>query len=442
VIRFQRGFGGWTSQLQALHAQSWVVLLSDSQRDVPTLISAIHALGELAFAPPELLLPFAQDPRPPVRETAIRMLPWLDEGQGVPTLLECLGDDRARWAIYALRQAFAEMSRDRVLGHLRAAPTNKVTVAKEVMRLLGELGGQEAFDALLAVETRADLHRDVRIALLRALWDHLERDQTWPVFERAVTDKDWVVASRLADIPLGRLSAKSQERVLGLLVRVLSRPEPEARLDLLRRTPYLPITDTNRTLFTALVAALGAARPDEARTAALAVLARMQPGEVDQVAKRLNELSSRRQLMLELVPAFEPKTYSQPHVRKLAEQLAALLAADPLATVPYIRFASKLLPWKQLVALFKDLAQKNLLHADSMAAAADAIRHCPHPVQAEAALANEANPRLRRLGVEALRQAAAPQHGWTAERRQKLATYQADADPLVAGAAVYIFPPD
>ncbi len=442
VIRFQRGFGGWTSRLQTLHAQSWVVLLSDQKRDVPTLLSAIHALGALAFAPAELLLPFARDPRQPVRETAVRMLPWLDEGQGVPTLLECLGDDRARWAIYALRQAFAEMSRELVLGHLRAAPTTKVTVAKEVMRLLGELGGQAAFDALLAVETRPDLHRDVRIALLRALWDHLERDQTWPVFERAVTDKDWVVASRLADIPLGRLSAKSQERVIGLLVRVLGRPEPEARLDLLRRTPYLPITDTHRTLFTALVAALGAARPDEARIAAQAVLTRMQPGEVDSVLKRLGELSGRRQLMVELVPAFEPKTYSPPHVRKLAEQLAALLAADPLATVPYLRFASRLFGWKPLVALFKNLAQRNLLHADAMAAAADAIRHCVHPVQVEAALASDANPRLRRLGVEALRQSAAPQHGWTAERRQKLAAYQADADPLVAGAAAYIFPPD
>jgi hypothetical protein len=190
------------------------------------------------------------------------------------------------------------------------------------------------------------------------------------------------------------------------------------------------------------VAALGAARPDEARTAAQAVLSRMQPGEIDTVAQRLGELSGRRQLMLELVPAFEPKTYSAPHVRKLAEKIAALLAADPLAIVPFVRFASRLFGWKLLVALFRDLAQRNLLHADAMTAAADAIRHCVHPVQLEAALAKEANPRLRRLGVEALRQSAVPRHGWSEERRHKLSTYQHDPDPLVAGAAAYIFPPD
>src|SRR6185503_13330965 len=110
--------------------------------------------------------------------------------------------------------------------------------------------------------------------------------------------------------------------------------------------------------------------------------------------------------------------------------------------VPYLRFASRLFGWKQLVALFESLAQRNLLHADAMAAAQDAIRHCTHPVQVETALAQQANPRLRRLGVEALRQSAAPQHGWSEERRQKLAAYQADPDPLVAGAAAYIFPPD
>ena len=31
---------------------------------------------------------------------AVRGLPWLDAGQGVPVLIECMGDDRARWDDY------------------------------------------------------------------------------------------------------------------------------------------------------------------------------------------------------------------------------------------------------------------------------------------------------------------------------------------------------
>src|SRR5262249_12939221 len=90
AIHFSRGHGRWTSRLQALHATAWTKLLNDEKRDVPTLIAAIHSLAELAFAPRDALLPFASDPRQPVRETAIRALPWLDEGQGVPILLESL----------------------------------------------------------------------------------------------------------------------------------------------------------------------------------------------------------------------------------------------------------------------------------------------------------------------------------------------------------------
>ena len=442
VIRFTRGHGRWTSRLQALHATAWTNVLSDDKRDVPTLIAAIRSLAALAFAPRDALLPFASDPRPPVRETAIRALPWLDGGQGVPVLLACLEDARARWAIYALRKAFSEMKRARVLTYLRAAPTAKVTVAKEVVRLLGELGGRDAYAELVALDQKPDLHRDVRIALLRAVWDHLERAETWPILERAVAHPDWVVASKLADVPLARLSVVAQERVVELLVRILGRPEPEARLDLLRRCAYLPVSDGKRTLFRALVTQLGAARPDEALAAAQAVLVRMFAGEVERVIERLRELSHRRQLMVVLVPAFAPHAYSPPAARALAESLVTLLARDPLATVHYVRFAGQVFGWKPLVAVFEDLATRDFLHSDAMAAACDAVARCVDPTSIERALSGHTNPRLRRLAVEALRHASSAGNGWSRERRDKLEAYRRDRAPLVAAAAAYIFPPD
>lgn len=441
AIRFQRGHDRWTPRLQTLHAEAWKRILQDEKRDVPSLINAVNALAELAFAPPEGLLDAAADKRQAVRETGVRALPWLDEGQGAPTLLACLGDDRARWAIYALRKAFSEMPRAEVLEHLRHAPINKVTVAKEVIRLLGELGGKEAYDILLQHDTNPDLHRDIRIALLRALWDYLERDETWAVFDRAVTHKDWVVASKLADIPLGSLSEVAQERLVGLLVRILGRPEPEARLALLARTPSLAVSDRKRVLFRALVDHLGSQRPDEALAAARAVIVRMAPGEGEAVLGRLRELSHRRDLMVELIPAFAPSPYSPEHVRQLAESLVTMLARDPLATVHYVRFAGSVFDWKRLVAVFEDLGRRDFMHSDAMMAAYETIARCVHPALIEQTLAKHKNPRLRRLAVEALKHAAGPQNGWTPERRAKLEAYRRDEAPLVAGAAVYIFPP-
>ncbi len=328
-----------------------------------------------------------------------------------------------------------------VLGYLRGAPTNKVTVANEVMRLLGELGGSEAYEVLLAFDAKENVHRDARIALLRALWDHLERDATWPIFDRAVAHPDWVVASKLADIPLDRLSTGAQQRVIDLLVRILARPEPEARLDLLRRVAYLPVTDAKRTLFHALVKHLGVARPDEALAAARALLVRMGAEEVSVVIGRLRELTPRRDLMVELLPAFVPNAYSPSHLRQLAESIVTMLARDPLATVHYVRFAGRVFDYKRLAAVFEDLGARDFLHSDAMMAAYDAIHHCVHPALLEPRLAKHDNPRLRRLGVEALKHAASPSNGWSRERREKLEAYRRDNAPLVAAAAVYIFPP-
>ena len=89
-------------------------------------------------------------------------------------------------------------------------------------RLLGELRTQGAYDRLIRFDG-SDLHRDVRIALLRALWDHLDRETTWEIFARAVTGEDWVMASRLADIPADRLTQTSDRRLSALLARVLMR---------------------------------------------------------------------------------------------------------------------------------------------------------------------------------------------------------------------------
>nr|GFD60951.1 hypothetical protein [Tanacetum cinerariifolium] len=74
-----------------------------------------------------------------VRDTALRALAHLDGGQGVPVLVAALDDVRARVAIYALRSALLEMPAAQALALLQAVPTEKVTVAKEVLRLLGDL---------------------------------------------------------------------------------------------------------------------------------------------------------------------------------------------------------------------------------------------------------------------------------------------------------------
>ncbi|WP_437280831.1 hypothetical protein WME90_09835 [Sorangium sp. So ce375] len=442
VIDFRAGHGRWTARQQERYAAGLRVLLGDETCDVPTLRFAISTLVRLAYVDASVVTPFASDPRPPLREMAIRGLPWLDAGQGVPVLIECLGDDRARWAIYALRKAFAEMSRGRVLAELRAVPTTKVTVAKEVVRLLGEMGGDDAYRDLLRLDA-PKTHRDVRIALLRALWDHLDKPETWDVFGRAVRDPDWIVASKLADIPLDRLPAEAERRVVGLLAEILGRAEPEARLDLLRRTAHLPLRDEARSLFKRLIEHMAAPAPEEAAEALSAVLARMQPAEVAIVVQRLAELSPRRRHLVVFLPALSARLgpYAAKHYVAVAEGLLAALKADALAVPQYLGLAARLLPGKALAQALVELGRRDLLHHDAMVAAMSAVHTCVHPSQLEQELRGSPDPRLRRVALEALVQMASPKNGWTAERRELLERYRKDPSPAVAGPASFVTPP-
>src|SRR5262249_47394525 len=153
------------------------------------ILWAVSVLAELPAVEPRRLIALATKARPAVREAALRALARLDAGQGVPTLLEALDDERARTAIYALRPALLALTPEPALERLNAVPLRKVTVAKEVVRLLGELPSEEAFRRLQELDGRK-LHRDVRLALLRALWGHLERADAWESLERAALAPD------------------------------------------------------------------------------------------------------------------------------------------------------------------------------------------------------------------------------------------------------------
>lgn len=442
VIDFGVGFGQWTASQQRAHAAGLIALLRDEGRDVPTLRFAISTLVRLAFADATPILPFASDPRQPVREMALRGLPWLDSRQGVATLVAALGDDRARWAIYALRKVFSELRREQVLAELRAVPTTKVTVAKEVVRLLGEVGGDDAYEELLALD-RPGAHRDVRIALLRALWDHLESPRTWAVFERAVKDPDWIVASKLADMPLGRLSNEAEARVVALLSTILGRAEPEARLDLLNRAANLPLRDLGRALFHRLLAHVGVDSTEEAAVALTAVLQRMMPAEIGAVGQRLTQLVRRRRLLIALVPVVAARLgpYAQPSHEKVAEELLTALRADAVRAPLYLTLGARLWGWRDLVAAFVELSNRDLLYHDTMEAALVAARSCVHPFFLDEALQKRADPRLRRIGLAALLDSASVKNGWTKERRAQIELYRNDPAPGVAGPASFVFPP-
>ncbi|MDQ2799871.1 MAG: hypothetical protein M3Y13_09530, partial [Armatimonadota bacterium] len=160
VLPYVDGFHRWTPSQQALFAKTLERVTRDEERDTPAAHHAIRALASMPDVPPVHLIWLAEEHRPrlALRDAALRALGMMDAGQGVATLLDALGDSRDRIAIYALRRALLTMPVERAFEALLAAPLDRVTVAKEVVRLIGDLKVERAFQRLLELDGQ-DLHR-------------------------------------------------------------------------------------------------------------------------------------------------------------------------------------------------------------------------------------------------------------------------------------------
>jgi hypothetical protein len=378
-----------------------------------------------------------------VQEKAIRVMARCDQGQGVPTLLRCLEDARARIAIYGLRRAFNGMPPSRVVSLLAPVPMARVTVAKEVVRLLGELRSDAAYERLLALDA-TPLHRDVRIAMLRALWDHLDREPTWAVFARAVEGPDWVMASRVGDIPADRLTATSDRKLSALLARVLARPEPEARIDLLQRAAFLAVRDSERTFLSACGARLASPHDDEVAAAMRAVLHRADERDMERMEGMLEAVvEDRRALSVALGQLLSLPVYSRAVYVQAALAAERVLSRDARLARLRVRCLAAALPPRELAGRLVAMGEAGHLHADALEACAHAVNGLPEGVLEEAGERLMASPsaEARRVAVWCLLRDASPGRGWTPERLARLARLQDDSSPLVSGAAQAIFPP-
>ncbi|MBL8718013.1 MAG: hypothetical protein JNL79_18685 [Myxococcales bacterium] len=443
ILPFADGFFRWTPDAVGRFARALEAIVLDPRRDTPAVFDALTRWPRMEYASMDRLLALARDERPAIREKAIRVLARCDAGQGVPTLLACLADERARFAIYGLRRALFGMVGDRALALLTDVPMKKVTVAKEVVRLTGELRAAGSFARLRELSS-APLHRDVRIALLRALWDHLDRPETWTLFEAAVTDPDWVVASRLADIPANRLTTALDASLSALLARLVARPEPEARIDLLRRAALLSLVDRQGVFLDACRARLRSPYDDETRAAVQAVLARSTEDDVPAFEAVLDGLrEDPRALHVAAAALVAHDVRARRSHRHAAAALEKVALRDPRWSKLAVEASAARVLAGELVATLERLAEAGALDVDAAIAARDAVATLrEEDLEATtAALGASRHAIVRRIAVWALERDAGPGRGWTPPRLALLDRLRSDAAAEVAGAAERVWPP-
>ncbi|GHO59321.1 HEAT repeat domain-containing protein [Ktedonobacter robiniae] len=442
VLSFSEGFYRWTPTQQELFALTLLEVANDEKRPTSSLTYTIHQLAAMPALDPAYLIPFASDTREPVRDTALQVLGKLDAGQGIPILLEALNDARARVAIYALRKALLSLPQAEALKILRGVPTTQVTVAKETIRLIGELATEEAYRELLTLNTH-ELHRDVRVALLRAFWSYLERDETWEIFNQAAHASDISIARGVIQIPADGLSPQAQKRLATLLATLLNHPDPTVRMHVLQRCMHHPVTDTEHTLLTHLSALLNSPLPGECALASRAFFAIYMGRDANLVGEAIRQLLNNRQALYVAYNNYLPTLHNdQRRLVPTTRAILSALASDRLTISMRLNLIIQGLPWSEVAPEIMRLAKD--LHPDALARAIQAIEGvAKRPdidlATLEQALANSRDERLRRLALAALITQGRQASGWTDERIKRLERYKADLSPLVAETAQFTF---
>jgi hypothetical protein len=441
-------FHRWTPTQQATLALTLDEVASDAKRDVPAVLAVIYQFAALPDVPPTRLIALADldNLKTAVRDAALRALGTLDAGQGVATLLHALNDSRARISIYALRRAIMDFPGPQAVQILHNTPRVQVTVAKEVVRLLGEVATDEAFNELISLE-QTELHRDVRAALLRAFWSYLDRPRTWQILDKAVASGDPGQADVAVRIPTDNLDPPGQTQLVQLLAKLLGHADVIVRVATLNRLNNLPLNDPDHLLLTPIISALASRLPDESRAAASAVFATYAGREARLVGTAATDLLSNRRALQTLTEALCAATARWgKHLLETAQSVLNALAADPLTITLRTRLAILALPRADLIAFLEELASGSQLHSDAIAIVSNSIvwrikSEKPESwEQLEEKLGGSPHTEIRRLGLATLVAASESVVGWTDKQLARLEAYRADPSNLVAEAAQFTFP--
>jgi hypothetical protein len=448
--KLKNRFWCWTPTQQDLLAQILLKDINDDDISTEDKVGYVTQLEHLCFVDTVHLIALANDEREAIQEEALRALGQLDGDQGINTLIDALSDNRARIAIYALRSALKRKPKTEIFQLLKSAPQNKVTVAKETIRLTGELETEEAFQYLLEKD-KETLHRDVRIALLRALWSYLDREETWEIFARAAEDAESHTAKAIGHIPDDGMDDKTRKCLLQLLLQLLNHSSSEIHIIALRRCTSIPLTDPDNILSTRLFELVHSDLEDESKTAAKAIFktyAKKQPALIGEMYRRL--LTNRKVLKVVhdtyLEQFFFGPARQDLKLRPVTRLILEILKTDRPTISMRVNLIFRCLSWDEIFPELVEIVP--VLHADALVEAEDFLTSSSSwqdkwlspdddLVPAEQGLRQSNDERARRLGLALLvcDSEREEREKWTEVQREKLELYKQDESVLVAEAA-------
>ncbi len=449
VLPVHDGFWRWTAAQQRTFAATLSRVAGEPDRDGPALAGMIRRLARIPEADASVVERLARSENGFTRRAAIAALAHLDADAGRPELARCLQDDRAHLAIYASLRLLRRMPPASALAFLRAVPLVRVTVAKEVLRLAGALGTDEALEVVLAAEA-SQRHKDVRAAILRALWAFLDRSRVWDVLERVALEEPPEVAFHLARIPLDGLGAGALARLDGLLAALLERGSAADRVPVLVGLRDRPVFAVPSALAGRLEALAGGGIEAE-RVVAAQVLAKFaRPGEpaasaLRNLTERVLDSPERLDSLARAVCWAVPLRLR--HLGAAVSPVVERLGAAPERVHLAARLTLFSLPADEVAQLFGAWADAGRFGSHVVLAIHDVAREWalarpPAELAAiEAALAASPHPSLRQVALSLLLAQADRAGNYDAARRARLLAFRDDPAVEVSARAAFVLLP-
>lgn len=236
--------------------QRWLPRQQERYRDLLLRIARGEVQGDREWKPAEVfrllsrlpvttaehLRPFLASEDISTVEAALGALGRLDRPEPpLSLLLEHLEGDSARVAMDAVRRVMERVSpgtRAATLGSLLSRDRLKVTVHKDVVRLLGTARDGRALALLRQQWDSPRLHRDVRIAVGHSARRLLETvDSAWEMVETLARSPDVYVAGSLLEQRPGLLPTRLRPRYAGIVLQLAGHPDAEVRRKALQVLP-------------------------------------------------------------------------------------------------------------------------------------------------------------------------------------------------------------
>jgi hypothetical protein len=228
----QSGFHRWPTHLQQLYLNLLSSAEAAPKQFTQTRASLVAQRARVPLTHSVDLATALASTDIALQEAALGALVWLDQpSPALPILLDHLDSDRARVAMYALPRLARLIPRTTMVEALQSLlerPTLKVTVHKEILRLLGQLATPLAVNLLRATWAKP-LHRDVRIATLHAARSLLSQPDAWTLLGEAAVNADPDIARALVEVPPIPIAHGHRARYFAAMACVADHPSPVAR---------------------------------------------------------------------------------------------------------------------------------------------------------------------------------------------------------------------